>query len=82
MTIAACYLSAEGVVLGTDSTATMFVSGPGGQIGSYHHFNFTQKLFEFGDRGSTVGIALWGLGSLGNKSWRTLIAEIADKAMK
>lgn len=80
MTIAACYLSTEGVVLGADSTATMFVPGPGGQIGSSHHFNFAQKLFEFGERGSTIGIVLWGLGSLGDKSWRTLIAEIADKA--
>ena len=29
MTIAACYVSAEGVVFGADSTATMFVPGPG-----------------------------------------------------
>lgn len=82
MTIAACYLSTEGVVLGTDSTSTMFVLGPGGQIGSFHHFDFAQKLFEFGDVDSTAAVALWGLGSLGDKSWRTLIAEIADNTKK
>lgn len=82
MTIAACYLSAEGVVLGADSTATMFVAGRGGQIGSQHHYNFAQKVFEFGAPGSTVGVALWGVGSLGDTSYRTLIAEIADEAAK
>jgi hypothetical protein len=80
MTIAACYLSAEGVVLGADSTTTMFVTGLGGQKGSPHHYNFAQKVFEFGDRGSTVAVTLWGLGSLEDKSYRTLIAEIADEA--
>ena len=78
MTIAACYLSAEGVVLGADSTTTMFVAGRGGQPGSQHHYNFAQKVFEFGEPGSTVGMALWGLGSLGDKSYRTLIGEMAD----
>jgi len=80
MTIAACYLSSEGVVLGADSTSTVFVAGRGTQSGSVHQYNFAQKVFEFGPRGSTVGVALWGLGSLGLKSWRTLIAEMADEA--
>jgi len=80
MTIAACYLSSEGVVLGTDSTSTVFVAGRGTQSGSVHQYNFAQKVFEFGPRGSIVGVALWGLGSLGRKSWRTLVAETADEA--
>jgi len=80
MTIAACYLSAEGVVLGADSTSSMFVAGRGGQLGSQHQYNFAQKVFEFGPRGSTVGVALWGLGSLGDTSHRTLIARMADEA--
>ena len=82
MTIAACYLSAEGVVVGADSTTTMFVAGRGGQPGSQHHYNFAQKVFEFGEPESTIGIVLWGLGSLGDKSYRTLIAEIADEAKR
>jgi hypothetical protein len=80
MTIAACYLPGEGVVLGADSTTTMFVPGPKGQMGARQQYNFCQKIFELGEPGSTVGVVLWGLGSLGDKSYRTLIAEMADKA--
>jgi len=80
MTIAACYLSSEGVVLGADSTTTMFVAGPEEQIGARQQYNFSQKIFEFGDPGATAGIVLWGLGSLGDKSYRTFIAEMADEA--
>jgi len=82
MTIAACFLSTEGVVLGADSTSTLFVAGRGGQPGSQHHFDYAQKVFEVGGPGSTVGMALWGLGSLGDTSYRTLIAQIADEAGK
>lgn len=82
MTIAACYLASDGIVLGADSTSTVFVSTPGEQGGTTHHFNFGQKVFELGKRGSNVGVVLWGLGSLGNKSYRTLLAEIADEADK
>jgi hypothetical protein len=80
MTIAACYLSSEGVVLGADSTTTVFVSGRGHQQGSTHHYNFAQKVFEFGDRGATAGVVLWGMGSIGDVSYRTFIAEVADDA--
>jgi hypothetical protein len=78
MTIAACYLSAEGVVFGADSTSTMFVSSPSpAHRGSDHHFNFAQKIFQVGESG-TLGITMWGLGSLPGKSYRTLIAELSD----
>lgn len=80
MTIAACYLSTEGVVLGADSTSTMFVAGPGSQPGSEHHYNYAQKVFELGDN-STAGVAIWGLGSIGELSYRTLIADVADTAI-
>jgi len=83
MTIAACYLSTEGVVLGADSTATMFVQGPpANPLGSFHHYNFAQKVFELGEQDATAGVVLWGLGSLGDKSYRTLFAEIADEGSK
>ncbi len=80
MTIAACYLSSEGVVLGSDSTSTMFVAGPGpgGLGGSDHHFNFAQKIFQIG-HDSTMGMAMWGLGNLAQVSYRTLIAHFADQ---
>lgn len=72
MTIAMCYLSPEGVVLGADSTAS--VTYPDG---TFHYFNHAQKLFQIGDSGS-LGLLTWGLGGLGEESYRTQIAELAD----
>lgn len=78
MTIAACYLSAEGVVFGADSTTTMYVSGVGPEMpGSEHHYNFAQKIFQIGE-GSELAMTMWGLGNLRNVSYRTLIAQFAD----
>lgn len=71
MTIAVCYLSPEGIVLGADSTTSNF--GPSGM----HYFNFNQKLFELG-QGSTLGVLTWGLSSLGPLSYRTIMARVAD----
>lgn len=73
MTIAACYVTPEGVVLGADSTTSMF-----GNDSSFHYFNNNQKLFEIGED-STLGLLTWGLGSLGAISYRTLLAELADQ---
>jgi hypothetical protein len=68
VTIAACYVSPEGVVFGADSTTTY--AGP-------HYFNHGQKLFEVGEN-STLGIVTWGLGGLAVGSHRTQIALLAD----
>jgi len=76
MTIAACYLCPEGVVLGADSTSTMFVPHPHEPCD--HYFNYGQKVFEIGEN-ATLGITTWGLGSLGTISYRTLVAELADQ---
>ena len=78
MTIAACYLSTEGVVFGADSTTTMYVRGVGpGAVGAEHHYNFAQKIFQVGEN-STLAMTMWGLGNLGTTSYRTLIAQFAD----
>jgi hypothetical protein len=66
VTIAACYLSPEGVVFGADSTTT---------VGD-HHFDFGQKIFELGDN-ATLGIVTWGLGGIQHTSYRTLYAEFS-----
>ena len=62
MTIAACYLSSEGVVLGADSTSTYLV--PIKKNGTIEwqtqHYDHAQKLFEIGED-STAGIVIWGL---------------------
>ena len=60
MTIAACYLSADGVVFGADSTTTMFVPGPDAS-GTEHHYNFAQKVFQIGES-STLAMTMWGNG--------------------
>jgi hypothetical protein len=75
VTIASCYLSPEGVVLGADSTSTY--STPSGN----HYFNHAQKIFEIGE-GSTLGIVTWGLGGLKVGSHRTLVALLADDLKK
>ena len=70
MTIAVCYVSPEGVVLGADSTSTY------GDLGDIH-YNHSQKLFEIGED-STLGVVTWGLGGLQISSHRTLLAHLAD----
>lgn len=72
MTIAMCYLSPEGVVLGADSTTT--ASLPDGN----HYLNNNQKLFEVGES-STIGALTWGAASIGTKSHRTLFANLSDR---
>ncbi len=72
MTIAAVYLSPEGVVFGSDSTTTISSSDR-----DQHYFDFGQKVFELGE-GATLGIVTWGLGGLQHTSYRTLYAEFAD----
>ena len=77
MTIAACYLSSEGIVFGADSTSTIWIPGPGGDTGALHHLNYSQKVFEIGTE-STLGIVMWGMGAINDLAHRTLIARFAD----
>ena len=71
MTIAACYLSAEGVVFGADSATTYRL--PSGA----RYYNHAQKLFEIGE-GGTAAAVTWGLGGLNVSSYRTLLAILGD----
>jgi hypothetical protein len=73
MTIAACYVSNEGVVFGADSTST-YASGTGKR-----HYNNEQKIFEIGEMGSTLGVVTWGLGGLPDSSYRLILAELSDR---
>ena len=73
VTIAAAYLTSDGVVLGADSTTTVFVSGGVAQL-----FNCGQKVFEVGND-SRLGVCTWGAGSLAGTSHRTLVARLADR---
>ncbi len=78
MTIAACFVSADGVVFGADSTTTMAVADRMQQPNlALHHFNYAQKVFEIGDN-SSLGLVMWGLGNLNQMSYRTLISRFAS----
>jgi hypothetical protein len=72
VTIAACYVSPEGIFLGADSTTAY--SGPM----EPHYYNNSQKLFEIGE-GSTLGVVTWGLGGLALNSYRRLFARLDDE---
>lgn len=73
MTIAAAYLTSEGVVLAADSATTITtVNTPAGQL-----FNHAQKVFEVG-RGGRLGICTWGPGMVGTLSHRTIAARLGD----
>ncbi len=74
MTIAACYLTHEGLVLGADSTTTMRRPDP---AVADHHCNYGQKIFEVGE-GGTLALNMWGMGSLPGLSYRTMVADLSD----
>ncbi len=76
MTIAACAVTAEGVVLGADSTSTLTSADD-----SQRYLNNEQKLFEVGE-GSTLGVVTWGMGRMNGLSYRTLVARLADDFRK
>ncbi len=73
MTIAACYVSHEGVVFGADSSSTYFIPDCG-----YRHYTNAQKIFEIGEIGSTLALTSWGRGGLPERSFRQLGAELSD----
>jgi len=60
----------------------MYVEGDTPGRGSTHYYQYAQKVFEFGEVGSTVGAVHWGLGALYQTSFRTLFAEMADEAQR
>jgi hypothetical protein len=72
MTIAMCAVVPEGIVLGADSTSSLFHRGT-----DFHYFNHNQKVFEIGED-TTFGLLTWGLGGFDNVSYRTLIALLGD----
>lgn len=77
MTIAACYVSTEGIVFGADSTTTITMSIPGGPTVS-RYYDYAQKIFEVGEA-STLGVVTWAMGGLPERSHRFLIAQFADR---
>ncbi len=80
MTIAAAYLTSEGVVLGADSATTVSVQPPGGPAAVDQVLTHAQKVFEVGEKDkSRFGLCTWGSGSVAGISHRTIAARLADK---
>ena len=80
MTIAAAYLTSEGVVLGGDSTTTISFPAQGGTPGVVvaQLLNHAQKVFEVGEK-SRLGLCTYGSGSIKGVSHRTIAARLGDK---
>ncbi len=79
MTIAALYLTQEGVVLGADSTTTWLIPAKEGAPNVAQLSNHAQKIFEVGDPNKgTLGVCTWGMGGFASKSIRHLVAELSD----
>ncbi len=72
MTIAACYVTSEAVILGADSTATTTHGS------TARHYDFAQKLFQIGDQDGSLGFVCWGLTGFKVSSFRTLLAQLSD----
>lgn len=72
MTIAAAYLTSEGVVLGADSTTTVSRGGAVVQL-----LNHAQKVFEIGHPGR-MALCTWGSGIIATTSHRTIAARLSD----
>lgn len=78
VTIAACFVTGEGVVLGADSTtSTVAAANPAAPRQIVSHVDHAQKLFELG-ADSTIGVVTWGLASIEGTSIRTVLAEFDD----
>jgi hypothetical protein len=76
MTIAACYVCSEGVVFGADSTATFLGDKPL-ESNEFQTFDFTQKIFEIGEAGSTLGFVSSGIQGIQKTSLRTMLADLS-----
>lgn len=74
MTIAAAYLTSDGVVVGADSTVTVKSQKTGVALQSLSH---GQKVYEIGER-SRFGLCSWGDGSVAGTSHRTIAGLLGD----
>lgn len=80
MTLAAAYLTSEGVVLGADSTTVVQVAAQGDdqpRVGQL--LDHAQKVFEVGEPGAgRLALCTWGDGSVCGTSHRTVVARLME----
>jgi len=78
MTIVACVKVQDGIVLGCDSATQISGKDPKGSMGVLKVYENAKKLIEFGNPPIwklPLGILTYGIGNIGKKSIRTVIAE-------
>ena len=74
MTIALSIKVNDGVVLATDSAATIFAKIEGDRVGVVNVYNNADKLFNL-LKDFPIGVITWGSGSIGKASISTLVKD-------
>ena len=74
MTIAISLKVNDGVILATDSAATMLAQNPDGQLAVVNVYENADKLFNL-CKSRPIGVITWGSGSIGNSSISTLVKD-------
>jgi hypothetical protein len=74
MTIAISVKVNDGVVLATDSAATIIVNQQG-NISIQNVYKNADKIFNL-DKHRPIGVMTWGIGSIGNESIATLMKDL------
>lgn len=77
MTIAISIKVNDGVVLASDSAATMLARDPRGTVGIINIYKNADKIYNL-RKGIPVGAITWGSGSIGNSSISTLSKDFRD----
>ncbi len=77
MTIAILIKVNDGIVLASDSAATILGQDPQGNIGIINIYQNADKIFNL-RKGSPIGAITWGSGSIGNSSISTLAKDFRN----
>ncbi len=77
MSICVSVKARDGVVLGTDSMAQVWMRDPSGQVGVAKTYSNARKLFQLGDL--PVGVMSYGAANVGDRSIEGLLREFPVK---
>ena len=78
MTIAICIKINDGLVLASDSAATIFGNLPTGQLVTINVYNNASKVFNL-RKGLPLGAITWGAGRIGQTSVSTIIKDLRQR---
>lgn len=78
MTIAISIKVNDGIVLASDSAATLIGRDPSGRASVFNIYENADKVFNL-KKGSPIGAITWGSGSIGNSSISTLVKDFRKR---